>query len=958
MFLSARQFANFYVDALWFDSLGQNDVFWATLRTKLLLAFVFSAGFALVTLASLITADRLAPLVRMDGPEEQVLERYRSFVGTKQRFVRVAVAVFFGLIAGMPASSQWQEWLLFRNSVRFGVDDATFGTDVGFYVFRLPFLSFLVNWLFASLVIITLLTAVAHYLNGGIRLQTGGRRVTSQVKLHLSVLLAVLAVLKAADYWLQRYSLTTSRRGFVDGAAYTDDNAQKPALQLLILISLLAAVLLIVNIRQRGWRLPIMAVGLWSVVAIVAGTAYPTIVQRFQVEPSESTRELVYIERNIAATREAMNLDEVVVKPLPIGPVTDDDVAAGAAALADVRLLDPEIINTTFAIDEGRRAGYRIGELDVDRYELDGRLQQVVLAARELDTNGAPIKTWEGRHLAYTHGYGLAFAPASRVDSDGRPLYIEVVDPDNELGLTRPEVYIGDGLGGYSVVGTSRPGGEESLDPARPSYSGDGGVQLSSRLRRAAFALHFGEYNLFGSRLISDDSRVIYVRDVRERVNKLAPFLALDSDPYPVVIDGGLKWVVDAYTTTSRYPNAERADTRQISERSGLRGSFNYVRNSVKVVIDAYDGEVTMYVVDESDPIIGAWRKAFPGLFTSGTLVPEELRAHFRYPEDMFRAQTNLFGRYQLLDAQEFYSQQLAWSVAQDAPERQADLNLVAPTAPGSATTLVPSSRVTDSNSRRFPPYYTLFRAPGEGSESEFVLFRPFVPFSQNDERKQLQAFMTASSDPDTYGQLTAYVIQEPLPDGPLTVAADVSQTFSRELTLLDQAGSEVRFGDLQIVPTGAGLIYVRPWFVQAKSNAIPVLNSVSVTYAGRSAVGTSLSDAVNRLFGTDVDLGDREGTSPVPDLGGSDSGSDPGSGSTGGSSESATVEELLADADRLFDEAQEAKLAFDSKLYEQKIEQAYDALRRAAELATGGAITVEPSTTTTTVSTESTVST
>jgi uncharacterized protein len=933
LFLSARGLANFYVDTLWYRSVDQSDVYWSIIRTKLLLALVFSAGFAIVLWASLVVADRLAPLVRVDGPEEQVLERYREFVGNRQGLVRVATAVVFGLIAGLPTSGRWQEWMMFRNAVSFGVRDDQFDTDVGFYVFRLPFLSFLVGWLFATVVIITLLTAVAHYLNGGIRLQTGGRHVTPQVKLHLSALLAILALLKAADYWLQRYGLTTSRRGYVEGATYTDVNAQLPALQLLILISILAAVLFLVNVRQKGFRLPIMAVGLWSVVALVAGTIYPTVVQRFQVEPSESTREAPYIERNIEATRAAMNLDEVDVRPITIGAVSASDVEASVDAIADTRLLDPSIIGNTYQLDEGRRSGYKIGDLDVDRYVLDGRLQQVVLATRELDTAGAPIRTWEGRHLAYTHGYGVAFAPASRVDADGKPLYVAVVSPENGLGLTRPEIYFGDGMSGYAVVDTNRTGGEETLDPARPRYAGDGGVQLSSRLRRAAFWLHFGEYNLFGSRLVSDESRVIYNRDVRTRVEKLAPFLHLDADPYPVVSEGRLVWVVDAYTTTDRYPNAERADTRQLPAQSGLRHSFNYVRNSVKATVDAYDGTVRLYVVDPSDPIVAAWQKTFPSLFSSADEVPESIRTHFRYPEDLFRVQTNAYGRYQLLDAEAFYSQQLAWSVAQDAPSRQADA--IAATTPGVTTTVPASGRVNDSDSARFDPYYTIFHAPVEGAEPEFVLFRPFVPFSRNDERKQLQAYMTASSDPATYGKLTAYVLPEPLPDGPLTVASNINQRFSRELTLIDQAGSEVRFGDLQIVPVGAGLIYVRPWFVQAVSSPIPVLDSVSVTYSGRSEVGTSLSDAIGKLFAVDVDLGDRQqdpdgsGGTPTPDPG------DPGT-------EPVTVEELLADAERLFDEAQAAKLAFDSKTYEEKIEQAYERVRQAAELATGGDVTID----------------
>ena len=957
LFIFARSLAGFYVEALWYQSVGRSGVFWETLRTKALLAAVFTAGFIAVGLASLTIADRLAPVVRPAGPEEQLLERYREIVGQRHGTLRVAIAVLFGLVAGLPASSHWQEWLLFRNSVSFNKVDEQFKTDVGFYVFRLPFLNYLVNWLFAAFIVILLLTALAHYLNGGIRLQPGGRRVTPQVKLHLSALLAVLAVLKAADYWLQRFELTTSTRGYVEGATYTDVKAQLPALQLLILISLLAAALLFVNVRQRGWRLPVIAVGLWLVVAVIAGTIYPAIVQRFQVEPSESSREAAYIGRNIRATRAAMNLDQVEVKDFTPGTITPEQVQQDQQSVADVRLLTPSIIRETMRVDQGLRAGYIIGgpngDLDVDRYTIDGKVQQVVLGARELDLANLPLNSWEGQHLAYTHGYGLAFAPASKVDAEGKPLYVTVDSPDNALKLTRPEVYVGDGIGGYAVVDTQRTGGEETLDPAKPKYSGNGGVQLNSKLRRAAFAIYYGEYNLLGSKLIDDNSRIIYKRDVRERVSKVAPFLRLDADPYPVVVDGKLEWVVDAYTTTSRYPNAESADVRQLPAGSGLRGSFNYVRNSVKAVVDAYDGSVTLYIVDDTDPIVAAWSKAFPGLFTAGSAVPADLRAHFRYPEDLFRVQTNLYGAYQLKDPGEFYSQLLAWSVAQAAPSEQNASTVATDAATSladSTTAASTSGRTSDSNSNRFVPYYSLFRAPG-ATTSEFVLLRPFVPYSTNDEAKQLSGFMTVSSDPATYGKLTAYVVPLPRPDGPLTVAQKTSQRFSSELTLLDSQGTQVVFGDLQLVPLGDGFIYARPWFlVPTTGQQIATLASVSLTYNNSYVKGNSLGEALGKLFpGVNVDLGDRPSGTATDSTGtGTDtSGTDTGGTGTGGTDTGGTTvgtgnaEQLLQQAQQAYDDAQKALAEFDSKTYAAQMKKAYELARQAAEAATGKEITV-----------------
>lgn len=944
LFASARGLAGFWVESLWFSSVGHSSVFWDVVKTKVLLGTAFTIGFVAISYASLSIADRLAPIVRHDGPEEQALQRYRDVVGHRQGLVWFGASLLFGLIAGVPAASQWQSWMLFRSAGDFGVADAQFGADVGFYVFRLPFLSYLVNWLFAAFMVITFLTAVAHYTNGGIRLQPGGRRVTSHVKLHLSGLAAMLAVLKAADYWLQRYSLATSTRGYTDGASFTDIKAQLPALQLLILISLLAAALFIVNVWQRGWRLPVIAVGLWAIVASIAGTAYPAFVQRFQVESSESTREAPYIARNIAATREAFGLTSADVTRVPFdaGEITAEQVEKAAPALADVRLLDPRSVEQAFGKLQGLRTGYRIGNIDVDRYVVDGRMQQVLIAARELDQGNLPLTTWEGQHLAFTHGYGLAIAPAGEVTQPGgRPVFRQVTSADNEFGITRPEIYFGDGLAGYSVVNTNREGGEESLDPKNPPYAGAGGVSLSSGLRRAAYALHFGEYNLFGSRLVTEQSRIIYHRDISDRVRRLAPFLSLDSNPYPVAYGGRVVWIVDAYTTTTRYPYSQRANRTQLPKGADLaRESFNYVRNSVKAVVDAYDGSVTLYVVDETDPIIKAWKRAFPRLFSPADSIPPGLREHFRYPEDLFTVQTNHFGLYQIDSPQEYYSQKLAWSVAQEAPIEQLRATSpsggIDPNAP--QTTVSNAGRSAGSDTARFAPYYTLLRQPGTDPKSpaEFVLLRPFVPFSNKDDRLELQAFMTASGDSSSYGKLTAYVLDSrsrPLPDGPLTVASALSSRISSVLTLEDQAGSQIRFGDMQLVPVGNGLLYIRPWFRQAEGTSVPELRAVSVTYRARSEIGDTLADALGKLFpGVELDLGGNGS-------GGSSTTPEPSDPST--PNDATTAEEKLSQAEELFRQAQEAKRNFDSKLYQSKIEQAYALVREAAELSLGEPITI-----------------
>jgi uncharacterized membrane protein (UPF0182 family) len=918
LFVSARGVSSFYVDYLWFDSVGRNDVFWGVLWSKVQLALGFSLAFVLFGLVSTIVADRLAPNALLETVDDRVVARYRALTRRQRMLLRTLVVAVLGFLAGLPAASQWESWLLFRNSRSFGVSDPLFDVDVGFYVFRLPFLQFLVSWLFAAFVMVSLLTAGAYYLNGSIRFQGAPPRVAPHVKVHLSVLFAVAALLKAAGYWLQRFDLTRSTRGVVQGATYTDVNAQLPVLNLLILVSLAIAVLFLVNIRQKGWRLPVLAVGIWAVVAVVAGAIYPAIVQRFVVQPNVSTRELPYIDDNLAATQAAMDIADVETVPFMSGQVSSSEVEADQAVLRDVRLLDAAQMRDRFSLDQGLRSFYTINDLDVDRYVLDGREQQVMVAARELSTANIPNNTWVSRHLLYTHGCGLVAAPASSVTDDGRPDYVE-------LPIEEPRIYYGEDLPSYAVVDTDQaeqpcPGAETQR------YEGLGGVELNSVLRRLAFAIDFGEYNLFGSRLITGESRVMIERDVRERVHALAPFLAIDADPYPVELDGRILWIVDTYTTTNRYPYAQRANTSQLSGGSGLDTSFNYVRNSVKAVVDAYDGSVTFYVADPNDPIVRAWSGAFPDLFTPMSEAPTGLAEHFRYPEDLFRVQTNIYGKYQFDDPNEFFNRDAAWSVAQ-APPLIPEATNAAVTDPDAVVS--DSVDVADPNVERFEPYYTIFHPPG-GGDPEFSMLRPFVPFSTDDSRKELRAFMTVSSAPDTYGKLTVYSVTDPLPPGPATVAAEIESTpeISSAITLLDQQGSDVVFGTLQVLPVGDGLIYVRPLYVRPDdTNAKQVfLRRMIAWYDNRAVIASTLSEAINRLFpSAELDLGDVVGGDGEP--------VEPDTPSEPAGDE--TAAELLLKADTLFEEA-DAALAEnppDFATYADKQAEARELLERALAL-------------------------
>ena len=935
LFIFGKSIASFYVDVLWFDALDRTSIYWSILGTKALLGAIFVTAFALILIFNMWLADRMAPDFIPPSQEERALAAYRQIVGKRQWLLRVVAGVILGLMVGLPAMSQWQEWKLFVNQQSFGINESLFNQDVSFYVFRLPFLGFIASWIFGAFILVTLVTAAMHYLNGGIRLQNLGNKVTPAAKAHLSVMLAVLALARAAGYWLSRFDLLGSTRGVVQGATYTDVNAQLPAINLMILVSIAVALLFLYNVRLKGWRIPVMATLMWMVVAIAAGTIYPALVQRFSVQPDVSTKELPYIASNLEATKHAMNLADVEQVPLSFDSLSASDVAANDASLKDVRQLDPTEMRDRFALDEGKTSFYTINDLDVDRYTVDGRLQQVVLGARELNSAGIPNRTWVSRHLIYTHGCGVVAAPASRVTTDGRPTYVD-------LGIKRPQLYVGEGLNDYAIVATKQA--EQACpDLKAEAYQSTGGVALSSTLRRAAFALHFGEYNLFGSGLITPESRLMWIRNIKDRVEKIAPFFQYDADPYPAVVDGKVVWILDAFTTTSRYPNAQSANVSQLTSGSGLNASFNYVRNSVKAVVDAYSGEITLYLVDAKDPIAMTWSKAFPNLLTPVSEASAELVSHFRYPEDLFRVQTNVYGRYQFNDPTLFFNRDAAWSVAQ-ASSTSADSTTGAIGAAG--TVLSPDQiDVQDANVARFEPYYTMFHAPGAtNSTGTFSLLRPFVPFSSDDTRKELRAFMVVSSDPKSYGKITVYEVNDPLPEGPATVAAEFGSdtAVSQQVTLLDQRGSRVVFGDLQIVPVGKGLVYLRPLYVRPDdANARQVfVRKFLAFYNNKVVIADDLSAAVAKLFpGYTGNLGDRvnDGSEPAPtDTSNTGTTVPPNTATTipSGSVDpgSLTAAQQLAQAEILFDEADAALSASppDFSTYQIKLAQARELVRLA----------------------------
>lgn len=951
LLFSLRGIAGFYTDYLWFDELHITTVWKQVLGAKIALGVIFTIVFFVVMWANLAIADLLAPKFRPMGPEEELVERYHQAVGSRAGLVRVALAGIFALIAGPGASGQWNSWILFRNHVSFSAKDAQFGKDIGFYVFDLPFLKYVVDWLFATFVIVLIVTAVAHYLNGGIRFQTPVQKVTPQVKAHLSVLLGVLALLKAVGYYLERYQLVYSTRGVVDGAGYTDVKAQLPALQLLFWISLFACGLFLVNILRRGWILPIISVGLWALVSVVVGAAIPAFVQQFRVRPTESTKERPYIDRNIKATRVAFNLRDIVSKDYAADDqVTADQLDQDAATISNVRLWDPGVTVRTYKRLQELRTFYRFNDVDVDRYiDEQGNSVQVLLAARELNTDGIPSQSWVNQHLVYTHGYAGVMSTANGVTVDGNPDFlIQDLPPVGKPVLSQPAIYYGQNLGGYAIVNTD----QREIDYTQADgtnrtsvYQGKGGVQMSSWVRRAALALRFGELNPLISGFITPDSRAIYMRDIDERVRKAAPFLKFDADPYPVIFNGTIHWIYDAYTTTSKYPYAQRADTSRLPDDSGLRANFNYARNSVKIDIDAYNGTMTFYVADPSDPIIQAYRKAFPKLFTDMSKMDPELRGHLRYPEDLFRVQTNMYGLYHMTDAAAFYNKTDAWEIAQQ------------PGATGGTSSApLPGDQnapVGPARENRMDPYYLLMRLP-DSRTPDFLILQPFVPFSKDDSRKDLTAFMVAKSDPGDYGQMEAYVMpRQRQIDGPALVNSRINQDpdVSQEITLLGQRGSVVTPGNMLLIPIEKSLLWIRPLYVEAENTPLPQLKRVIVVFGQKVVMRNSLREALIEIFGdSPPTLEQTPQSNPPP--GGQTSAPAPAGGETtpttlpGGAS--ATLSQVLAEADSHFTAAQDALRRGDLATYQKENDAARAAVQRAATLAspTTTAPTPAPSTT------------
>ena len=857
--------SGFFVDVLWFREVGLSDVFWSVLRTRVVLGLAFGLAFFAALWLNLWIVRKITPRYLPLTPEQEIIERYRMQFEPYARWLIPLFALVIAFFVGLGVSSQWQTFLLWRNGsdLAFGTPEPLFGRDPAFYVFSLPWLEFVQGWLFSSLVGITLLTALAHYLWGGIRPQAPllGEKVTPQVKAHLSVLLGLIFLVKAWGYYLGQFDLLNSLRGVVAGASYTDVNAQLPALRILVVIAIVCAVLFLVNIRLRGWALPVIAVGLLALVSIIAGAAYPSFVQRFRVAPQEFQREQPFIEDNIEATRSAFGLDEIESQQRAVGgAVSAEDIREDEATISNIRLWRPSVLLDNLASLQRIRQYYEFNDIDVDRYELDGTRRVVMVAAREVSQDGIPEggKTWQNTHLVYTHGFGAVATQVNTATAEGQPVFtLQDIPPVGSPPLegNGQRIYYGEGGPGDAAFLVVHSGAEEldyqgtaTDDQAQQSYSyeGQGGIPVGGLFQKLLFAWRFRDVNLLISDLVTGDSRIMLYRDIHDRVPKAAPFLRFDGDPYAAIVDGRAVWIWDAYTATDRYPysqplSLEDAVSPPVDPGApSLVGDVNYIRNSVKVVVDAFEGSMTYYVTDPQDPIVAAWASAFPDLFTPASEAPPGLLEHFRYPENLFQAQAKQFTNYHVTDPQVFYQKQDFWAL--------------------------PVDPTISSETARYlmRPYYVLMRLPGEVEET-FSLILPFTPV----ERQNMVAWMAAKSDPgDEYGKIVSFEFPLGLNvDGPTQVFSRINQDarFSAERTLLGQGGSDIVFGDFLVIPVQDSLLYVQPVYVKStQPNAIPELKRVVVVNGAEIGIGSTLREALADSIGEAVPPEDGEEPPPV----------------------------------------------------------------------------------------------
>jgi len=803
----------FYTEWLWFSSLGYSSVYATILKTKVLLFFSAAIIFCILFLGNLVLATRLAPKTEARFWPWAIMRQLQSIL----RLNVILGTALLSLIFGLLAQGSWEVVLRFFNAQPFGIADPVFHREISFYAFSLPFLQQIRGWLLGAL-IITLLGSAGVYLLS-YTVQRLKFDLARPVLAHIGGLAVTILGLFAWGYWLGIWELVFSERGKVFGAGYADMHANLPAQWILLVVVLIFIGVILVSILRRNLRWPLYGIAGWIVAAIIIGGIFPSLVQRFQVEPNELAREKPYIEYNIQFTREAFALNRVEEQPFSAEEAPSlQDVAQNESTINNIRLWDHRPLKDTYNQLQSFRLYYDFNDVDIDRYIIDGKYQQVMLSARELSAEKLPVQaqTWVNRRLQFTHGYGIALSPVNEVSAEGLPeLLVKDIPPVGDFNMEQPQIYFGEKTNDYVIVKTKTqefdyPMGDENV---YGQYEGKDGVSLGSFIRRAVYAWQLGDFNILISGELTPESRVLYYRNIRERVNHLAPFLKLDSDPYLVVMDGKLFWIQDAYTTTNRYPYSEP-----------LGGGINYIRNSVKAVIDAYDGTVTFYVTDPEDALIRTYQSIFPKLFVPAGQMPESLRVHLRYPEDFFNIQASVYQTYHMRDARVFYNKEDLWAVPNE---------------------------VYFGREQPMEPYYVIMRLPDEEKE-EFLLMLPFTPVNKN----VTIGWLAARSDGENYGKLLAYLFpKERTVYGPSQIENRIGQdtVITEQLALWGRGGSRVIRGNLLLIPLGKSILYVEPVFLEAETGGLPQLKRVIVAAGDQIAMEPTLKGSIAAIFGAEA---------------------------------------------------------------------------------------------------------
>ena len=855
LFTAFAAAASVYTDFLWFDQLGFKGVFTTQIIAQVVSFAVAALISGLVIWFTVWFAVRNRPIYAR-GLQGDNFEAFRLLAEQLRKFAQVVLPILAAIVAGIAASSQWQTAAVFVNHTYTGTKDAEFGLDIAFYLFDLPFYNFAVGFLSTLMLLALLLAAAAHYMFGNIRFDGRSATVAPAARLQVAITAAVFIALQGASLWLDQYATMTSDAGLYTGATYSDVNAAIPSFQILALIAFVVAILFLITAIAGRWRIALLGTALMVVSSIVLAGVFPWVVQTFQVVPNERTLEAKYIQRNIEATQAAYGLDKIDMVDYQAKTTTDasalrDDVET----TANIRIIDPSLVSSAFRQLQQVQQYYNFGNhLDVDRYTIDGKTQDTVISVRELNQSGlGASQSWYNNTIVYTHGYGVVAAYGNQSASDGQPVFLQSGIPNSgALGEFEPRIYFGEQSPVYSIVGPSKGAAREldypdSTGASATSYtfSGNGGPKLDGFVNRIAYALKFQSEQILLSDAIGDKSQILYNRNPLDRVAAVAPYLTLDGDAYPAVVDGRILWIVDGYTTSANYPyssaeNYSQAIADSSSERGLSRGNINYIRNSVKATVDAYDGSVKLYAWDDKDPILKTWSKIYPNTVRPISEMSGSLISHVRYPSDLFRIQRAVLGNYHVTDAGIFYSQSDSWMTPND------------PTGNVSATT----------NSKLQPPYYLSMKLPGQ-SETNFSLYTTFIPRSTTAQsRNVLRAYLVADSDAgstagkiaDSYGRLTLLSVPKALNiPGPGMVQNNFSadSEVSRLLNILRQGSTKVLNGNLLTLPVGGGLLYVQPVYIQSTGEtSYPLLKKVLVAFGDKIAFEDTLNGALDALFG------------------------------------------------------------------------------------------------------------